>query len=77
LNASVAPAPVQAPAAQPAQPAHPWLGHWVSAVHQHAVPAALQVPELDATLSQLPTAQENCAVQRGMPGLTSWQCMPS
>jgi hypothetical protein len=76
-NASGVPVPVHAPEAQPAQLAHVPLGHCASAVHQQAVPAALQVPVEDATSSQLPTAHENFMAHRGMPGLPSWQCMPS
>ena len=77
LNESAGDCPVQDPAAHPAQLAHFPLGHCASAVHQHAVPEAPHVPELDATSSQLPTEQEYCVVQSGMPGLASWQCMPS
>jgi hypothetical protein len=77
LKASVSPVPLHAPAAQPAQLAQPPLGHCASAVHQHGVPAALHVPVAVVTLLQLPTAHEDCVVQRGIPGLPSWQCMPS
>jgi hypothetical protein len=77
LNASVAPVPVHAPEGQPAQLAQVSPGHCASAVHQHAVPAALQAPVEDATSLQLPTAHEYFVAQRGMPGLPSWQCMPS
>jgi hypothetical protein len=58
LKPSVAPVPVQAPEAQPAQLTHWPLGHCEFAVHQQGVPDALHVPEGDATPLQLPALQE-------------------
>jgi hypothetical protein len=46
LAASPVPVPVQVEPVQPAWPAltHWPLGHWLSFVHRHAVPDALQIP---------------------------------
>jgi hypothetical protein len=77
LNPSVVPEPVHAPDAQPAQFAHLPVAHCASAVHQHVVPDAVHAPPGEVTLSQLPVAHANDAEHMGIPGLVSWQCIPS
>jgi hypothetical protein len=54
------PVPVHASVVHPAHDAHfvP-LGHCVSLVHQHGMPAAVQVPEDDETLLQFPTEHDH------------------
>jgi hypothetical protein len=54
-NALPDPLPVHADAAHPVHDEH-WvpLGHCESLVHQHGTPAAVQAPDAEDTLSQLP-----------------------
>jgi hypothetical protein len=70
---SPAPEPVQAPAGQPAHTPHRPLAHWVSAVHQHATPAAPQAPPGAVTVSQSPTAQDHAVAS----DTSVWQRAPS
>jgi hypothetical protein len=72
LKPSAVPVPVHAPLAQPAQLAHLPLPHCELLVHQHGVPAAVQVPVGEETLLQLPIGHEKPATE-----VSGWQLVPS
>jgi hypothetical protein len=72
LKPSAVPVPVQAPLAQPVQLTHLPLPHCELLVHQHGVPAVLQVPVGEDTLLQLPIGQEKPATET-----SAWQLVLS
>jgi hypothetical protein len=60
LNALPVPVPVHVPAAQPAHAPHSApLPHCESLVHQQGMPDAVQVPDGEDTVSQLPPEQDH------------------